>query len=171
MKPEEMVGQRILEIRERLGMTQQQLGELLGELLGKPWPRQTVSAAEKGKRAFTAAELVALAIVLRTQANRLLLAPMELEQLEMPGGVFVGRNAVSAALGYRGGDANERFHSIAATGKAVEAIRETARLTSERIAASEKELETLKGLYEDLAERVFPELAAEPEREGRAATD
>src|SRR3954452_24841455 len=29
----------------------------LGELLGKPWPRQTVSAAEKGKRAFTAAEL------------------------------------------------------------------------------------------------------------------
>jgi transcriptional regulator with XRE-family HTH domain len=163
MKPEEMVGRRVAEIRERLGMTQQQLGEALGPLLGKPWPRQTVSSAEKGKRSFTAAELVALAIVLRTQANRLLLAPMELEQLEMPGGEFVGRNALSAVLGYRGGDTNERFHAIAATGRAVQAIRDAASLTSARIQADQQQLARLKVLYEDLAEREFPE----DEQEGK----
>jgi hypothetical protein len=115
-----------------------------------------VNAAEKGKRAFTAAELVALAIVLRTQANRLLLAPMELEELQMPGGALVGRNAVSSAVGYRGGDAGERFHGVAATGKAVAAVREVATLTSEQIRAYEDQLARLKELYEDLAEREFP---------------
>lgn len=156
MKPEEMVGRRVAEIRERLGMTQQQLGEDLEPLLGKSWPRQTVSSAEKGKRAFTAAELIALAIVLKTQANRLLIAPIEMEELEMPGGLFVGRDTLSAVLGYRGGDVDERFHAIAATGKAVNAIREVASLTSERIRTDDAQLDRLKQLYEDLAEREFP---------------
>lgn len=162
MKPEEMVGGRVKEIRERLGMTQQQLGEELGPLLGRPWPRQTVSAAENGKRSFTAAELVALAIVLRTQANRLLLAPMELEELEMPGGAYVGRNAVSAVLGYRGGDVNERFHAIAATGQAVNAIRQTAQLVSKRAEEDQQQLAELRALYEKLAEREFPEPDGQP---------
>ena len=61
VRVEEVVGRRIREIRERQGMTQEQLGQAIGELLGKPWPRQTVSSAEAGRRAFTAAELVAVA--------------------------------------------------------------------------------------------------------------
>lgn len=61
MKVEELVGRRVREMRELRGMTQEQLGAAIGELLGKPWPRQTVSAAEGGRRAFTAVELVAIA--------------------------------------------------------------------------------------------------------------
>lgn len=112
MTPEELVGQRVAEIRDRLGMTQQQLGEHLGPLLGRPWPRQTVSAAEKGKRAFTAAELVALAHVLDTWAGRFFVPTAAARGLiELPGGATVteeqltdtatagARNVLAIALG------------------------------------------------------------------------
>ena len=41
-----------------------ELGAALAQWLGKPWTRQAVWEAENGKRAFTAAELLALAAVL-----------------------------------------------------------------------------------------------------------
>jgi hypothetical protein len=42
------------------GLLQAELGKDLGEYLGKTWPRHAVWAAERGQRAFTAAELRAL---------------------------------------------------------------------------------------------------------------
>jgi transcriptional regulator with XRE-family HTH domain len=71
VRVEELVGRRIRDIRDSKGMTQEQLGIAIGELLGKPWPRQTVSSAEAGRRAFTAAELVAIAHALGVYAGYL----------------------------------------------------------------------------------------------------
>lgn len=45
-------------------MSQVELGEEVGMLLGTKWVPQTVSAAERGKRQFIAAELLVLANVL-----------------------------------------------------------------------------------------------------------
>ncbi|KDN75245.1 hypothetical protein DF19_25160 [Streptomyces olindensis] len=64
MKIEEVIGANLQWIREDQEMTQSQLGEAVAEHLGKPWSRQAVSAAEKGRRAFSAADLLALALVL-----------------------------------------------------------------------------------------------------------
>lgn len=83
---EEFVGQRVRDHREQLGITQEELGRRLEPLLGKPWPRQAVWAAEQGKRAFTAAELVALASVLDTQPARLVTPPLTVDEVEMPSG-------------------------------------------------------------------------------------
>ena len=60
MKIELAVGNRIRELRESQGLSQAQLGERLQ----KPWPRQAVSAAEQGRRAFTVAELSGLSAAL-----------------------------------------------------------------------------------------------------------
>ncbi|MGC9381590.1 helix-turn-helix domain-containing protein [Streptomyces sp. MH13] len=64
MKIEEVIGANLQWIREDQEMTQTQLGEAVAEHLGRPWSRQAVSAAEKGRRAFSAADLLALALVL-----------------------------------------------------------------------------------------------------------
>jgi hypothetical protein len=40
LTPEEIVGYRIRQARERMGATQQQIGEALRDYLPKPWPRQ-----------------------------------------------------------------------------------------------------------------------------------
>jgi transcriptional regulator with XRE-family HTH domain len=71
VRAEEVVGRRVRDIRDGQGMTQEQLGRGIGELLGKPWPRQTVSAAEAGRRAFTAVELVAIARALGVYVGHL----------------------------------------------------------------------------------------------------
>jgi hypothetical protein len=52
------------------GMSQSDLGRALAPLLGRPWSRQAVSAAEKGARDFKIAELVAIARVLGTTVAR-----------------------------------------------------------------------------------------------------
>jgi len=72
LRIEEVIGQWIAEGRDQTGMSQAELGEQLEKLLGKSWPRQAVSAAEKGRRAFTAAELVAFAIALGCNVEDLL---------------------------------------------------------------------------------------------------
>lgn len=69
-------------------MTQAELGEQVGRYLGRTWSRQTVSAAEKGGRAFTALELVVISVVLGVPLNVLFLPhPAAHESdLETPGG-------------------------------------------------------------------------------------
>lgn len=64
VKIEEVIGRNLLRIRERRNLSQSDLGQAIEQHLGKPWSRQAVSAAEKGRRSFTAADLMALARVL-----------------------------------------------------------------------------------------------------------
>lgn len=95
MRIEEVIGQRIKDVREINDVTQQQLGQRLGELLGKEWSRQAVSSAEKGERAFTAVELVAIAHVLGTTVPRLMTPPVNVRTIELPSGAEIGRTEVT----------------------------------------------------------------------------
>ena len=74
MRIETAIGKRIAHFREARQLSLTQLGEAMGRYLGKPWSRQAVHQAERGRRAFTAAELAALALVLDTSVPALFLA-------------------------------------------------------------------------------------------------
>ncbi|MFD1660008.1 helix-turn-helix transcriptional regulator [Streptomyces caeni] len=90
MKIEEVIGANLQWIREDQGMTQAQLGEAVARHLGKPWSRQAVSAAEKGRRAFSAADLLALALVLDvTIPSFFLLRDWNRDDVELPGTVVL----------------------------------------------------------------------------------
>ncbi|HYY17243.1 MAG TPA: helix-turn-helix transcriptional regulator [Streptosporangiaceae bacterium] len=81
MRVEEAVGQQVARLRVQRQLSLADLGEALGRYLGKPWSRQAVHQAERGQRAFTAAELTALALVLDTSLPALFRAgdtPVEL---------------------------------------------------------------------------------------------
>jgi hypothetical protein len=95
---EEYIGLRIRERREELKMGALEFGSKLGELLGKPWPRQAVSAAELGKRSLGAAEMVAVSHVLRTTVSQLFTPPAEVTEITMPSGVVIPSHMVFAAL-------------------------------------------------------------------------
>jgi len=66
---QQVVGQRIREAREAMEWTQVQVGRELEALLGQAWSSQVMAQAEAGERAFTAAEMVALAIVLEREVG------------------------------------------------------------------------------------------------------
>lgn len=86
MRIETAIGTRIAQLREARQMSLTQLGLAVGGYLGKPWSRQAVHQAERGRRSFTAAELVALAMALDTSVPALLHA--DTEQIELPGRVI-----------------------------------------------------------------------------------
>jgi transcriptional regulator with XRE-family HTH domain len=83
VRVEAAIGQRIARLRESRQMSLTQLGEALGQYLGRPWSRQAVHQAERGRRAFTAAELAALALVLDTSLPALFLT--DADRVELPG--------------------------------------------------------------------------------------
>lgn len=87
MKIEDVVGYWIAQGREQAGKSQGTVGVELGEHLGKPWPRQAVSAAENGRRAFTAAELIAFSMVLGCTIETLFQPPPGVEKVELGDGV------------------------------------------------------------------------------------
>lgn len=76
---EEIIGARMLARRTELHLTQEQVGERVGRRLGREWTRQAVSAAEKGRRAFTAVELIAIANVLGETIVGLLTPPDDVD--------------------------------------------------------------------------------------------
>jgi transcriptional regulator with XRE-family HTH domain len=118
---EEVVGRRMAEHRTELGMSQAELGERLGVLLGRSWPRQSVWAAEKGQRAFTAAELLALVEVLRLPGvDELFVAPWDVDGVEL-GGATVDHPATS--LPRAGGNTR------------ADAVRSNLHLVKEQVAA------------------------------------
>jgi len=98
---EEAVGKQIARFREARQMSLTQLGEALAKYLGKPWSRQAVHQAERGRRAFTAAELAALALVLDTSVPALFLAAAP---VELPGAA-VSAEDYQGILLYAGDDA------------------------------------------------------------------
>ena len=83
MRVEEAVGRQIARLRAQRGLSLTELGETLGGYLDKPWSRQAVHQAERGRRAFTAAELTALALALDTSVPALFRA--EDQRIELPG--------------------------------------------------------------------------------------
>src|SRR5262244_86171 len=83
MRVETAIGTQIARLRETRQMSLTQLGEALGRYLGRPWSRQAVHQAERGRRAFTAAELAALALALDTSVPALFLA--DADQIDLPG--------------------------------------------------------------------------------------
>jgi hypothetical protein len=76
------------------GLLQAELGKDLGEYLGKTWPRHAVWAAERGQRAFTAAELRALVEVFHLHGvDELFTPPLGVDTVELGGGKPLGYTA------------------------------------------------------------------------------
>lgn len=90
MRVEEIVGARINMLRETMTaddgsrVSQSEFGRRLGLLLGKDWSRQAVWMAESGNRAFTAAELVAIAHVLNVPVGQLFDPPPHTATADLP---------------------------------------------------------------------------------------
>jgi transcriptional regulator with XRE-family HTH domain len=101
MRVEAAIGQQIAHLREARQMSLTQLGQALGRYLGKPWSRQAVHQAERGRRAFTAAELAALALALDTSIPALFLS--DAGPIEMPGATISAED-YRAILLYAGDD-------------------------------------------------------------------
>lgn len=76
----EVIGWNIRE-RRAARWTQPQFGKLIGTVLPRPWPAQTVSSAEKGERAFAAAELVAIAHLLEVSVANLFSPPLPVQRV------------------------------------------------------------------------------------------
>ena len=102
MRVETAIGNQIARLRETRQMSLTQLGEALGRYLGRPWSRQAVHQAERGRRAFTAAELAALALALDTSVPALFLT--DADQLELPGATISAEDYRGILL-YAGNDA------------------------------------------------------------------
>jgi transcriptional regulator with XRE-family HTH domain len=83
MRVEEAIGRQIALLRAQRQLSLTDLGEALGRYLDKPWSRQAVHQAERGRRSFTAAELTALALALDTSVPALFRA--EDDRIELPG--------------------------------------------------------------------------------------
>ncbi len=92
MRVEEVVGDRLRRERERAGLSQAQVGQYVAPLLGRVLPRQAISHAEAGKRAFTAAELVAFAHVIGCDVAKLLELPPHVDAVTMPSGRTLDRD-------------------------------------------------------------------------------
>ena len=102
MRIETAIGRQIARLRETRQMSLTQLGEAMGKYLGKPWSRQAVHQAERGRRAFTAAEMAALALALDTSVPALFLA--DAAPVELPG-VVVSAEEYQGILLYAGDEA------------------------------------------------------------------
>ena len=102
MRVETAIGNQIARLRETRQMSLTQLGEALGRYLGRPWSRQAVHQAERGHRAFTAAELAAFALALDTSVPALFLT--DADQLELPGATISAEDYRGILL-YAGNDA------------------------------------------------------------------
>jgi transcriptional regulator with XRE-family HTH domain len=101
MRVEVAIGKQIARLREMRQMSLTQLGEAVGRYLGKPWSRQAVHQAEHGRRAFTAAELAALALALDTSVPALFLA--DADQIDLPGASIPAQDYLGILL-YAGND-------------------------------------------------------------------
>ncbi len=88
MRIEEVVGQNVARLRNTWDLSQVELGQKVGQECGKPWSRQTVSAAEQGGRAFTVSDLVMLAYVFQVSSDALLHLPNGVQTFEVGGKAY-----------------------------------------------------------------------------------
>lgn len=143
MKIEDVIGQRIADVRDTNKITQQQLADQIGELLGKTWSRQAVWSAEKGARAFTAVELIAFAHVLGVPVDRLLMPPTSVRTIDLPGGKQLDRSEIGKAALPRM-SARTVFESMHET------LRTLAQASQARTEYERIELEAIDGLYKQM---------------------
>jgi len=101
MRVEVAIGKQIARLREMRHLSLTELGEAVGRYLDRSWSRQAVHQAERGRRAFTAAELAAFALALDTSVPALFLA--DAEQIDLPG-ASVSPEDYRAILLYAGND-------------------------------------------------------------------
>src|SRR6266481_1454327 len=101
MRIETAIGKQIARLREARQMSLTQLGEAMGKYLDKPWSRQAVHQAERGRRAFTAAEMAAFALALDTSVPALFLA--DATRIELPGAAISAEDYQGILL-YAGDD-------------------------------------------------------------------
>jgi transcriptional regulator with XRE-family HTH domain len=102
MRIETAIGKQIARLREARQMSLTLLGEAMGKYLDKPWSRQAVHQAERGRRAFTAAEMAALALALETSVPALFLA--DAAHIELPSAAISAEDYQGILL-YAGDDA------------------------------------------------------------------
>lgn len=95
MRIEEIVGHNVRVAREAAGLTQEELGKKLEQLLGREWPRQTVSTAEKGGRSFTANEVLAISLVTRVSVASLFNPPLAARSVTFSSGYSMDREVLT----------------------------------------------------------------------------
>lgn len=126
---DKVVGAHLLRARTRMQKTQKDFGDLLGGVLDRPWPAQTMSLAEKGQRPFSASEIVAIAHLTGDSVGTLLTPDSSHEDIAVSGKLTLSPVELIAAINLAG---------IKAGGtegldrdEAVEIINRIVRLTSE----------------------------------------
>lgn len=77
--PQKVIGHNVRARRDERGITAANLGEKIGDALGKAWPRQTVYMMEAGERSMIAVEVVVLAQILDLRVADLFTPPAEAE--------------------------------------------------------------------------------------------
>jgi hypothetical protein len=80
--PAEVIGSNVRALRESL-MTAEEFGRRIGEILGKPWPRQMVYLMEKGGRSCTAEDVIAMAMVLDVPIADLFIPSTSVTEVEV----------------------------------------------------------------------------------------
>jgi len=85
MRVSEIVGYRLREARQEIGLTQAELAEHLEAFVGRRWFPQTVSSAEQGGRDFTAEELYGIAFALQRPVESFFRPPPDVETVELSG--------------------------------------------------------------------------------------
>lgn len=109
-----------------------ELGAALALWLGKPWTRQAVWEAENGKRAFTAAELLALAAVLDVTLPQLFECT---DNVQLPSGKTMPPEVIDALVS---GTNNDRDHTLRLLGSARALKRARSELTRFVLGLSEE---------------------------------
>jgi 8-oxo-dGTP pyrophosphatase MutT (NUDIX family) len=130
-------------------MTQEEFGRDLGPLLGKPWSRQTVSMAEQGIRAWAAADLLAVALVLHTTVGDLLRPPIGETVVDLGGPYPVPKDALASAI-----------RTLAREDLNLAAIDETLDLLSDSLARSQEDNARAVKAAQDLDTLIRQRLAA-----------
>jgi hypothetical protein len=104
--PAGVIGENVNRLR-RNRMTAEEFGAKIGEIFGKPWPRQTVYLLEQGKRRLAAEEVVAISAILETPIADLFTPPAEVDQVQ------VGRRTIPREHFLTGQQAGEQLYEIA----------------------------------------------------------
>ncbi len=153
MTIEEVIGRQIQVLRMKLDppVPQAEIGRRLGEYLAKPWPRQSVSHAEAGNRAFTAVELVAFSSVFGVTVSELLQPPPGV-RVEFPSGAMW--DSTSATAG--DGDLREVAKGIDELERAAAHLRNQHELTKTNVRMEEIIINHMDKAYTALVHALTP---------------